>query len=90
MPRVIVPPPYRGPTEGQDRIEVPGSTVKECLDAVGSRFPGFSEQIFDGEGRIHRFVNLFLNGEELDRAEALGLPVSEGDDVEILAAIAGG
>jgi len=90
MPRVIVPPPYRGPTEGLDRIEVEGSTIEACLEAVGERFPGFREQIFDAEGRVHRFVNLFLNGDELDRQQALARAVSDGDDIEILAAIAGG
>ncbi len=90
MPRVIVPPPYRGPTEGLDRIEVEGATVEECLEAVGQRFPGFGEQVVDADGRLHRFVNVFLNGDELDRGEALGQSVSKGDDIEILAAIAGG
>jgi len=90
MPRVIVPPPYRGPTEGLDRIEVEGATVQECLEAVGQRFPGFIEQVVAGDGSVHRFVNLFLNGDELERQQALGQPVSDGDDIEILAAIAGG
>lgn len=90
MPRVIVPPPYRGPTGGLDRIEVEGATVEACLEAVGRRHPGFLEQVLDAEGRIHRFVNLFLNGEELVRDEALDRAVSAGDELEILAAIAGG
>ncbi len=90
MARVIVPPPYRGPTGGVDRIEVEGSTIAECLEAVGERFPGFREQIFDAEGRVHRFVNLFLNGDELDREQALTHGVGAKDDIEILAAIAGG
>jgi molybdopterin synthase sulfur carrier subunit len=90
MPRVIVPPPYRGPTGGLDRIEVEGSTVQECLQAVGQRFPGFGEQVVDADGRVHRFVNLFLNGDEIDRKEALDQVVSDGDDIEIIAAIAGG
>jgi molybdopterin converting factor small subunit len=64
--------------------------VKECLEAVGTRFPGFSDQVFDAKGRLHRFVSLFLNGEELERVQALAQAVSDGDDVEILAAIAGG
>ena len=90
MPRVLVPPPYRGPTEGLDRIEVEGVTVKECLEAVGARFPGFLDHVVAADGRVHRFVTLFLNGEELERAQALAQAVSDGDDVEILAAIAGG
>ena len=89
MPCVVVPPPYRGPTQGQEKIEVEGGTVRECLAAVGARFPGFSEQIFDAQGQVHRFVDLFINGDEIGRAE-IDRPVAESDRVEILAAIAGG
>jgi molybdopterin converting factor small subunit len=89
MPQVEIPPPYRGPTGGQDRITVEGTTVRECIDAVGERFVGFREQLFDGRGEIHRFVTLFINGDEIERT-ALDTPVSEADRVGILAAIAGG
>ena len=89
MPYVIVPPPYRGPTQGRDEIEVEGATVRDCLDAVGLRFEGFAEQLFDAEGRVHGFVNLFVNGDEIDR-EALDTALAAGDRLEILAAIAGG
>ncbi len=89
MPCVVVPPPYRGPTLGEERIDVDGRTVGECLVAVGERFPGFSEQIFDAAGQVHRFVNLFINGDEIERSE-LDRPVGENDRVEVLAAIAGG
>ena len=89
MPQVVIPPPYRGPTLGQERIEVAGATVGECLEAVGKRFAGFHELIFDGAGRVHKFVKLFVNGDEIERS-ALDTPVDRGDRVEILAAIAGG
>jgi molybdopterin converting factor small subunit len=89
MPRVVVPPPYRGPTGGEAEIDVEGETVGACLRSAAARFPGFSEQIFDAAGRVHRFVNLFVNGEEIERQD-LSRPVRDGDRVEILAAIAGG
>ena len=89
MPYVIVPAPYRGPTQGQAEIEVEGATVRDCLDAVGTSFAGFAEQLFDAEGRVHGFVSLFVNGDEIDR-EALDTALAAGDRVEILAAIAGG
>lgn len=89
MPTVKIPPPYRGPTLGRDRVEVEGATVRACIDAVGSQFPGFCEQIFDGRGRVHRFVKLFVNGDEIDRSQ-VGKPVAETDEIEVLAAIAGG
>ena len=89
MPHVVVPPPFRGPTAGQAEIEVTGATVLECLEALGRRFPGFSEQLFDEAGGIHGFVNLFVNGDEIDRV-ALDTALADGDRLEILAAIAGG
>ena len=89
MPQIVVPPPYRGPTQGQSELSAEGTTVRECLEHVGRQFPGFAEQIFDAEGRVHRFVNLFVNGDEIDRG-AIDVPVADGDRVEILAAIAGG
>jgi len=89
VPVVVVPPPYRGPTQGQERIDVAGATVGECLSRVGERFPGFSEQIFDAQGVVHRFVDLFINGDQIERSE-LDRPVEASDRVEILAAIAGG
>lgn len=89
MPHVKVPPPYQGPTQGKARIEVEGDTVGACLAAVSERYVGFGELIQDAGGVVHKFVTLFVNGEEIDRA-ALDTPVAEGDEVEILAAIAGG
>ena len=90
MPLVIVPAPYQGPTQGRGEIEVAGRTVRECIEAVARDHPGFREQVFDSQGRVHRFVSLFLNGDELPREAAVETPVAEQDRVEILAAIAGG
>jgi hypothetical protein len=89
MPTLIVPPPYRGPTGGLEMIEVEGPSIRACVEAVEMRFPGFAAQIFDAEGRLHRFVKLFRNGVgvaggDVDRA------LAPGDAIEIVAAIAGG
>ena len=89
MPTVEIPPPYRGPTRGEERIPVEGTTVEECLKAVDARYPGFGDQIFDDTGALHRFVKLFVNGDQIPHG-ALDTPVSEKDEVAILAAIAGG
>ena len=69
MPRVIVPPPYQGPTQGQAH--------------------GFGPLVFDGAGRVQRFVKLFVNGDLVD-PEDVDRPVASGDEIEVLAAIAGG
>ena len=89
MPTVTIPPPYQGPTHGVARVEVDGATVESCLRSVGDLYPGFIEMVIDERGVVHRFVKLFVNGDEIDRA-ALDTPVAAGDEVEILAAVAGG
>ena len=89
MPQVVVPPPYRGPTLGRAEIPAQGASVRECLEDVGRRYPGFIEQIFDGGGKVHKFVDVFVNGDEIGRGE-VDRAVADGDRVEILAAVAGG
>ncbi len=89
MPMIEVPPRYRGPTRGLDLIEVNADTVRTCIDAVESRYPGFGELILDHEGNLRRFVTLFVNGEAIAR-NAVDTPVAETDHVQILAAAAGG
>jgi molybdopterin converting factor small subunit len=89
MPEVHIPPRYRGPTHGERRVEVRGSTVRECIEAVDSRYPGFGELVFEANGNIRLFATLFVNGEELERG-AGDTQVAERDRIEILAAVAGG
>ena len=89
MPIVTIPPPYQGPTQGVSSVQVDGATVEACIRAVGDLYPGFIDQVLDARGAVHRFVKLFVNGDEIDRA-ALETPVTESDEVEILAAVAGG
>ena len=86
MPIVLIPPPYRGPTGGRERIEVTATTVRACIDAVEAAHPGFAPQVFDATGEPHKFVKLFINGDQAPP----DTEVAEGDEVEVLAAIAGG
>ena len=89
MPKVEVPPRYRGPTGGVGVIEVDAGTVRSCIEAVEAEHPGFRELILDREGKLRRYVRLFVNGEALDR-DAIDAPVAEADRVQFLAAAAGG
>lgn len=89
MPTVLVPTAYRGPTRGQAEVEVEGATVRACLKAVETQFPGFLEQVVDASGNVHRFVKLFVNEVVIDSAE-VDRAVEVNDRVEVLAAIAGG
>jgi molybdopterin synthase sulfur carrier subunit len=89
MPKVRIPPPYRGPTHGTAELLVEGADVRACLEATELEFPGFLPQVVDADGRVHRFVKLFKNGKQL-HAEALAERLADGDEIEIVAAIAGG
>jgi molybdopterin synthase sulfur carrier subunit len=84
---VLVPTAYRGPTRGEGEIPVSGETVRACLEAVEEKFPGFLAQVLDERGAVHRFVKLFVNGEQVGSLDAA---VAADDRIEVLAAIAGG
>ena len=86
---VRIPAPYRGPTQGEAQLSVDADTVRGCLEAVEHKFPGFLPQVLDEQGAVHRFVKLFLNGDLLD-PKRLDRKVAAGDELEIVAAIAGG
>jgi molybdopterin converting factor small subunit len=87
--KVLIPPPYRGPTHGEAHLVVEAGSVRACLEAVERKFPGFLPQVLDDKGAVHRFVKLFLNGDLLD-PKRLDRAVADGDELEIVAAIAGG
>ena len=89
MPTVLVPTAYRGPTRGEAEIDVEGATVRACVEAVEAQYPGFLEQVLDENGVAHRFVKLFINGDQIEN-DAVDTPVAADDRVEVLAAIAGG
>jgi hypothetical protein len=89
MPTVEVPVAYRGPTQGEARIEVEGSTVRQCLDAVEALHPGFAELIYAGKGEVYHFLKLFVNDEPV-LPEEVDCEVSSDDVVTILASVGGG
>jgi molybdopterin converting factor small subunit len=89
MPQVKIPPPYRGPTQGQVVVAVEGRTVGDCLKALADGYPGLGELLLGPRGEVHRFVTLFVNADEIDRG-ALDTPLADGDELEILTAVAGG
>ena len=89
MPTVLIPTAYRGPTQGISEVEVEAGSARACLEAVEAQHPGFADLVFDKQGGLHRFVTLFINGDQLDDAP-LDQAVGETDRLEVLAAIAGG
>ena len=89
VPKVEVPPRYRGPTGGVSLVEVEADSVRSCIEAVEAKHPGFGELILDRDGNLRRFVRLFVNGEALER-DAVDAPVADDDHIQVLAAAAGG
>jgi len=75
---------------GAKSVEAEGSTVAEVLDQINARYPGFREQITMEDGSLHRFVNIYINDEDIRFMQSLETPVSAGDVVSILPALAGG
>ena len=75
---------------GQRQLDAEGGTVIELIDDIEARYPGFREQLVDADGRLHRFVNVYLNDEDVRFMQGAETALSEGDEVSILPALAGG
>jgi sulfur-carrier protein len=87
--KVQIPTPMRQHTEGQTVVEAAGTTVKGVLDDLGAKFPGVTARIFDN-GQVRRFVNIYLNDEDIRYLDNLATPVKDGDELAIIPAVAGG
>ena len=92
MATVLIPTVFQGPTRGESSVDVPAATIGACFDAVEAKFPGLRDMVIDAKtGAIHKFVKVTLNGELLDRdPSVLETAVSDRDEIEVIAAIAGG
>jgi MoaD family protein len=86
---VKIPAQLRAVTDGEGEIEVDGSTVGEALNAVFSRHEDLEERITE-DGDLRRFVNVYVGGEDIRFRDGLDTAVSDGDEVTILPAVAGG
>jgi MoaD family protein len=75
---------------GGKSVQSDGRTIGEVLERVNAQYPGFKEQITASDGALHRFVNIYINDEDIRYLQQLETPVEEGDVVSILPALAGG
>ena len=90
MPTIKVPPVLRAQTGGDAEVSVDGSTVGEALKALADEHPGTKEQLFSPEGDLNRYVNVYLNDEDVRVLQGLDTAASDSDTVVILPAMAGG
>jgi len=89
MPRIQIPTPLRAQTGGSDEVEAAGATVGEVLADLGRQHPAIRERLFDGE-ELRRFVNIYVNNEDIRYLEDLDTAVAATDQVSIIPAVAGG
>ncbi len=87
---VRIPPPLRPATDNQGQVAARGATLREVLADLEARFPGVSERLYDDGGALRRFVNVYVNGEDIRHLQGEDTPLKDGDEVSIVPAIAGG
>ena len=87
---VRIPTALRTVTGGASEVSVDGSTVGEILKSLDAAHPGMSERLFDEAGSLRRFVNVFVADEDIRFLDGLSTPVTEGQAVSIIPAVAGG
>jgi molybdopterin synthase sulfur carrier subunit len=90
MPTIKVPPVLRPQTDGEGEVDVDGVTVGDALRALAERYPGTRDQLFSEEGQLNRYVNVYLNDEDVRVLDGLDTDAGESDTVVILPAMAGG
>ena len=88
--KVRIPAPLRSYTNGADVVETSGSSVGEVLGALKDKASGIESRLFKAPGQLNRFVNVYLNDEDIRFLKNLETPVKEGDEISIVPAIAGG
>jgi molybdopterin synthase sulfur carrier subunit len=88
--QVRIPTPLRKFTGGQESVEASGSTIGAVLADLDKNHPGLRERICDADGSVRRFVNLYVNGDDIRFLANLSSAVKDGDEVSIVPAIAGG
>src|ERR1700722_15145444 len=90
MAKILIPTPLRQFADKHDAVELNGSTVGEVLGALTSQFPDLRKQIFNDEGKLRSFVNVYLNDEDIRYLKKDATPVASGDTLSIVPSIAGG
>jgi len=87
---VRVPPVFRTMTAGQSQVSVEGSTVQEVLTNLDAAHPGFTAKLLDDDGKLVRYVNVFVDDDDVRFLDGLATPVPDGVTVSIMQAVAGG
>lgn len=87
---VRIPQPLRPLTGGQSTVTADGSTVEALMTSLEAAYPGIRERLVDESGQIRRFVNIYVNGDDVRFLEGTQTALKDGDEVSIVPAVAGG
>ncbi len=87
---VRIPTMLRPAVGGAATVPAEGATVGEVVDELIARYPGLADQVVTGDGSLHRFVNIYVNDDDIRYLAKLETKVAQGDTVSILPAVAGG
>jgi molybdopterin synthase sulfur carrier subunit len=90
MPTIRIPTPLRKLTNEQEVVQAAGNNIEELIADLDKSFPGLKDRICDESGNVRRFVNIFINDEDIRFLDDKTTPVKEADEVSIVPAIAGG
>jgi sulfur-carrier protein len=90
MATIKIPPVLRASVGGEREVSAAGASVGEVLRGLVEAHPATQTQLFGGDGELNRYVNVYLNGEDVRVLDGLGTAVGEGDVLVILPAMAGG
>lgn len=88
--KVRIPTPLRKLTNNEELIEVDAATIGDAIIELQSRFPGIQERLVDDKGEVRRFVNVYVNEEDIRFLQNRATPLKDGDEISIIPAIAGG
>jgi molybdopterin synthase sulfur carrier subunit len=88
--RVKIPTQLRTLTDGSDEVPADGATVEEVIESLEARHPGMRQRLMDDSGALRRFVNVYLEDEDVRFLDGIGTAVPEGAKISIIPAVAGG
>lgn len=87
---VKIPTPLRPLTGDKDAVDGQGASLGECMSGLTAAYPGLKERLFGDDGQLRRFINVYINGEDVRFLNGLESPLKQGDEVSIVPAVAGG
>jgi molybdopterin synthase sulfur carrier subunit len=88
--RVVIPTPLRKHTAGAEVVEVDAGTIKEVIERLETKHPGIRNSICDATGELRRFINIYVDGEDVRFLDNLSTPAKDGSEIAIVPAISGG